>query len=77
VIEDGNGDGGVPDVLALEVEEARSRLKAAGFEEVRVEVTGPPWPGEARGEKRVLRQKVAEDGVVELVVAHVKYKKTR
>ena len=76
-----HGKDETPDVLALEEGEARARLKAAGFGagfgEVRVEVTGPPWPGEGRGDRRVLRQQMAEDGAVELVVAHVGYEGTR
>ena len=72
-----HGKGETPDVLALEEGEARARLAEAGFGEVRVEVTGPPWPGEGKGVRRVLRQSVADDGAVELVVAHVGYEGTR
>jgi hypothetical protein len=59
----------VPDVLALEENEAVRRLRAAGFAEVRVGVTRPPWPGEGKGQRRVLRQREMQDGSVALIVA--------
>ncbi|MDI6709152.1 MAG: PASTA domain-containing protein [Thermoanaerobacterales bacterium] len=56
-----------PDVLGLELAEARELLQAAGFT-VRVVATGPPRGG-VGGPERVLRVARTEADVVELVAA--------
>jgi len=58
----------MPAVLALTEAEALAALEKAGHQ-VRVLVTRPPWPGQAEGQRRVVRQRLLAPGLVELTVA--------
>ncbi len=50
-----NGNGDVPDMLGLEIAEARRRLETAGVREVGVVATTPPRGGTPGGNERVVR----------------------
>lgn len=66
----------IPDLLTVEIEEARQRLLSAGFSDISVLVTRPPVrqptfnAPETGGILRVIRQTILEGDRVELVVAH-------
>ena len=59
----------VPDLLALTLSEAQTRLGENGWRVGRVTETKPPWGGSPQGEPRVLRQEVGPDMTVDLLVA--------
>jgi hypothetical protein len=60
------------DIIALELEEARTRLTAAGLAIREVSETRPPQRAELTGGLRVVRLRVAGDAV-DLVVARERY----
>lgn len=63
-----------PDVIGLELEEARRRLAAAGLAIAAVTESRSPLPGvQLSGGLRVVRQRLGEDGSVELVVTPERY----
>ena len=60
------------DVIALELEDARSRLAAAGLTIREVSETRPPQRAELAGELRIVRLRAAGDAV-DLVVTRERY----
>lgn len=65
--------GAVPDVIGLELEDARRRLLASGMT-VSVSETRSPLRGVSlSGPLRVVRQRLSASGAVELVVTPERY----
>lgn len=58
----------VPDVLGLPIDEARTRLKAAGVVDIVEQYTAPPR-GAIEGQARVVRQRLV-DRQVQLVLTN-------
>jgi len=63
----------VPDVSGLRLEQAMNILKSMGYDRLTVDVTAPPRMRGAGydGSSRVIRQTVAEDGTVGLLVCNI------
>ncbi len=64
----------LPDVVALELTEAKKVLADAGIGNVQIKTTRPPRGGEPVGEARVVRQRTLAAGDCELVIAFRDYK---
>lgn len=64
----------IPDVIGQEIEQAQALLTKGSFL-VEVVCTNPPWMGEGKGKRRVVRQQYLGEQKIELVVAYDIYLK--
>ncbi len=63
----------LPDVVALELTEAKKVLEDSASGDVQVKITRPPRGGEPVGEARIVRQRTVAGGMCELIIAYRDY----